>query len=88
MGSGTQRQEQRKSIARTCGSHLTGCTARNGWARFSSVSDAELAATLMSQDDEHIVTVVYAQSNQIALDWSDSARYHNGNVVRGKALDY
>lgn len=82
IGAARRRQLERESISRSCGAHLVGSTARNGWARFTSVDDAHMAVTMMCQDDDRVVTVVYSQSNQIALDWSDEPRYANGNVVR------
>lgn len=82
MGAARRRQLDRESICRSCEAHLVGSTARNGWARFTSVSDARIAVELMCQDDDNVVTVVYSQGEQIALDWSDEPRYANGNVVR------
>ncbi len=79
---GRLRQQARLNQARSCGAHLQGATARNGWARFHSMSDAQLAAQMMVDDDSLVVTVIYSQGSQIALDWSDEPRYANGWVIR------
>jgi hypothetical protein len=76
------RQQSRVSQSKACGAFLTGSTARNGWARFHNVNDAHMAVELMVQDDSLVVTVIYSQGEQIALDWSDEPRYANGNVIR------
>lgn len=61
--------------------HVSGHSAKNGWARFYSDRDAQLFADLAANVDDSMGVTVFSQGKQIAVDWSIGARYRNDNLA-------